>query len=111
MNLSKTSGFDVYWWQAADSPRLCRFATKSDADIERFSSHHVRFRARPLEEDDGDDLVIILRLLDGRWVVKSDSFDDISHDYPFAYAETGKCGVWTDALGDELMVIQSAASD
>ena len=111
MDLSATISFDVYWWMASDSPRLCRFATKSSADIEIFSSDHVRFRARPLEEAEDDEVVIILRVLDGQWVVKSDSFEDISHDYPIAFAESDGHGVWTDALDDELMVIKSTASD
>lgn len=111
VDLSKISGFDVYWWMASDSPRLCRFATKGSADIEIFSSTHVRFRARPFEDADGGEVEIILRVLDGQWVVKSDSFKDISHDYPIAFAESDGHGVWTDALDDELMVIKSTASD
>ena len=109
-DLSKISGFDVYWWMASESPRLCRFTTKSSEDIEIFSSDHVRFRAKPLEEADGDEVVVILRVLDGQWVVKSDSFEDISNDYPIAFAESDGHGVWTDALDDELMVIKSTAA-
>jgi hypothetical protein len=110
IDLSTITGFDVYWWMTSESPRLCRLATKSRTDIEMFSSDHVRFRAWPLEEADGDEVVIILRILDGQWVVKSDSFEDISHDYPIAFAESRGRGVWTDASEDELMVIQSTAT-
>jgi len=99
--------FDVYWWLASDGPELCRYATRHAEDIQQFSTSHFRIIAHPFDTSH-DDLELILRHVDGHWVVKSDSFADISEDYPFAFTSTDEGAVWTDAQDDELMVIQAA---
>ena len=102
----KYSRFVVYWWVAKSGPKLCRYATRHPGDIEQFSDTHFGIIARPLEPED-DDLKLILRRMNGTWMVKSDQFDDKTVDYPFAFAETDGGAVWTDAQDDELMVIQA----
>ena len=105
-DLTSIPRFEVYWWIASDSPGLDRYATKNAGDIERFSATHVRIHAKPLERDDIDDLEIILRQVNGKWMVKCDLFEDASEDYPFAFGNSDSGLIWTDAQLEELMVIK-----
>ncbi len=98
--------FDVYWWVASDGPELCRYRTRLAEDIQQFSTTHFRIIAHPLNSAH-DDIELILRQIDGTWVVKSDSFADIAEDYPITFASTDEGAVWTDAQDDEMMVIQA----
>ena len=102
----KYTRFDVYWWVASDGPDLCRYATRGPNDIEQFSETHFRIIVHPFDTGD-DDIELILRRVNVHWTCKCDSFEDISEDYPFAFASTDEGAVWTDALADELMVIQA----
>ncbi len=101
---SKFQRFDVFWWVGSDGPELCRYATRQPSDIQQFSNNHFRIVAHPFDAED-DDLELILRKVGGHWTFKSDSFDDISEDYPIAFATTDLGAVWTDAQYDEMMVI------
>lgn len=103
---SKYIRFDIYWWVASDGPELCRYATRQPNDIQQFSNTHFRIIARPLDAD-YDNIEVILRKVKGRWAVKSDAFNDITEDYPIAFATTEDGAVWTDAQDDEMMVIHA----
>ena len=107
MDLSPISKFSVFWWLPSDSSRLSRYVTKRDVSIERFSEQHVRLSLTPLDPRD-DELELILRFLDEKWFVNSSSFEDGSENYPIAFAATTDGAVWTDAGGDELMVIRGS---
>ena len=103
---SKYTRFDIYWWVASDGPELCRYTTRQPNDIQQFSNTHFRIIARP-RNTDHDILELILRKVKGQWTVKSDSFTDITEDYPIVFAATADGAVWTDAQDDEVMVIQA----
>ena len=104
---SRFAQFDVYWWVAASGPELCRYATRRPEDIECFSPTHYRIKAHALDGS-GDILEIILIEQDGTWNVKCDDFDDPAEAYPFYFSESETEFIWTDATGDELMVIQAS---
>lgn len=87
---------------------MCRYATRRSADIECFSPKHYRIHAHSLDGT-GDVLEIILTERDGVWSVKCDDFDDPTEPYPFSFSETDAEAIWTDAAGDELMLIQASA--
>lgn len=100
--------FDVYWWVAASGPTLSRYATRRPADINCFSPAHYQIHAHSLDGT-GEILEIILFEQDGAWSVKCDDFDDPTEAYPFSFSESESESLWTDATGDELMVIQASA--
>lgn len=102
----KYKRFDVYWWVANDGPELCRYATLQPTDIQQFSATHFRIVAHQLDAE-YDDIELILRKVKGHWTFKSDSFAEVSEDYPIAFASTDKGAVWTEALDDEMMVIKA----
>lgn len=102
----KYTRFDVYWWVTSDGPKLCRYATREPSDIEQFNETHFRIKVHPFDAED-DAIELILRRVNAQWICKSDSFEDISEEYPFAFASTDEGAVWTDALDDELMVIRA----
>jgi hypothetical protein len=104
----KYTRFDVYWWVTSDGPDLHRYATRGPNDIEQFSETHFRIVVHPLDTADGA-IELILRRVNARWICKSDSFEDISEDYPVTFASTDEGAVWTDALDHELMVIRATA--
>lgn len=97
--------FDIYWWDASTGPELVRFCTRDANDIEQFSNTHFLIRARPLIHGE-DEIKLILRQINGSWVYKSDSFEDITMDYPIACASTTHGQVWTDAQNSDVFVIR-----
>jgi hypothetical protein len=99
--------FNIYWWVASDDTRLCRLATRTPQDIERFSDTHFRVKAHPISTADGEVFDFVLRLDDGIWTVRSKAFDE-PVDYPYTFADGADHSVWTDALDDELMVIRGS---
>lgn len=101
----KIDRFDIYWWVKSDDTELYRYATKLPTDIVRVTGTHFSITARPLFHAADDILSLVLQLQKGVWTVRSDSFDE-PEDYPISYAEGTSEAVWTDAQGDELMVIQ-----
>ena len=101
----KYKRFDVFWWVASAGPELWRFSTLGAKDIEQLGASHFRIKAHPFYTAD-EDLQLVLRRIDGLWVVNSDSFPE-SGDYPMDFALTEEGAVWTDAQDDEVMVIRA----
>ena len=103
----KFSRFLVYWWVGKDGPRLCRYATRSSADIRTPSASIRNVTVYPIDANDGDDaLQCILKYSKGAWTVKSDSFEDASEEYEFGCCEDDDGVTWTDVWPNELMVIR-----
>jgi hypothetical protein len=105
MPKSRFYKFDVYWWVSSHGRELCRYATRKPTDIECFSLTHYRIHVYSIDGS-GETLEIILKAANGSWSAKCDCFDEPTEFYPFAYSESDWESLWTDATGDELMVIQ-----
>lgn len=105
MPKSRFDKFEVYWWISSCGPDLYRYSTLTPEDIECFSKTHYRIRVHAADGS-GEFLEIILSVSNGQWKARCSSFDDPAESYPFAYAETDWESLWTDAVGDELMVIR-----